>query len=128
MRMKKTLADRLTLLIENLGIKQSDFAQRIQFAQSYVSMVLSGAKTSPSSRFVDAICREFHVNPEWLKNGKGEIYTIPGLPLASGVTEIFVKYQLLSPEKKKVIEDIIDAFLLKSMTVAEEDTKASNKE
>lgn len=114
--MKKTLADRLTLLIENLGIKQLEFAQRIQFGQSYVSMVLSGAKTSPSSRFIDAICREFYVNREWLKNGNGEIYTVPGVPLSPGKAEIFAKYQLLTQEKQKVIEDIINAFLLQSMT------------
>ena len=80
--MKKTLAGRLELLITNLGIKQLDFARRIHFTQSYVSMVLTGAKTSPSPRFLDAICREFNVNPEWLIKGKGGVYLIPGQSLA----------------------------------------------
>jgi hypothetical protein len=47
-------------------------------------MVPNGNKTSPSARFYDAICREFSVNPEWVKNGKGDIYAIPGLPLPTG--------------------------------------------
>jgi len=35
-------------------------------------MVLSSVKTSPSPRFLDAVCREFNVNTEWLKSGKGD--------------------------------------------------------
>ena len=114
--MKKTLADRLAFLISDLGIKQLDFAQKIQFAQSYVSMVLSGAKTSPGPRFMDAVCREFNVNPEWLKNDKKPVYLIPDVPLSAEKAKILVKFQLLPPEKQQAIEDIIDAFLLKSMT------------
>ena len=114
--MKKTLADRLAFLISDLGIKQLDFAQKIQFAQSYVSMVLSGAKTSPGPRFIDAVCREFSVNPDWLKNGKDPVYIIPDVPLSAEKAKILIKFQLLPPEKQQAIEDIIDAFLLKSMT------------
>jgi transcriptional regulator with XRE-family HTH domain len=121
---KKTLADRLTFLISDLGIKQLDFARRIKFAQSYVSMVLSGEKTTPSPRFLEAVCREFSVNPEWLKTGKGEIFTIPGLPLPVEKANILAKFQLLPPDKQQAIEDIIDAFLLKSMS--DEKTIAGN--
>ena len=114
--MKKTLADRLAYLISVLGIKQLDFAQKIQFAQSYVSMVLSGAKPTPGPRFIDSVCREFNVSPEWLKNGKEPVFVIPGVPLSSGKAEILAKFQLLPYEKQQVVEDIIEAFLLKSMT------------
>jgi len=112
---KKTLADRIAFLISELGILQKDFANRIKYTQAYVSMVLSGAKPSPGRRFIDAICREFSVNPEWLAGGKGEIFTIPGLPLSSGKAEILAKFRLLPEDKQKVVEDIIDGFLQKSM-------------
>ena len=121
--MKKTLADRLTFLISGLGIKQLDFARRIRFAQSYVSMVLSGDKTNPGPRFLEAVCREFNVNLEWLNTGKGEIYTIHGLPLSTEKAKVLAKFLLLSPEKQQVIEDIIDAFLLKTMS--DEETAAN---
>ena len=119
---KKTLADRLAYLISALGIKQLDFAKKIQFAQSYVSMVLSGSKPRPGPRFIDAVCREFNVNPEWLRNGTDPVFTMPGVPLSSGKAEILAKFQLLPYEKQQVVEEIIDAFLLKSMT--SEDEKA----
>ena len=118
--MKKNLADRLDFLISNLGIKQLDFAQKIQFTQSYVSMVLSGVKTSPSARFLNAVCREFSVNPEWLKTGKGEVYSLPGLSLPSVDAELLAKYRLLPRAEQLIIEEIIDALLLKAMTAGRE--------
>jgi len=114
--MKKTLGGRLDFLLSNLGIKQLDFARRIHFTQSYVSMVLSGVKTSPSPRFFDAICREFSVNPEWLANGKGDVYFIPGQSLRTEDAELLAKYRLLPSGEQRIIEEIINAFLLKSMT------------
>jgi len=112
---KKTLADRLAFLISELGIMQKDFAHKIRYTQAYISMVISGAKPSPGRRFIDAICREFSVNPEWLTSGKGEVFSIPGVPLSSGKAEILAKFRLLPDDKQKVIEDIIDGFLQKSM-------------
>ena len=112
---KKSLADRVAFLISELGIMQKDFAHRIKYTQAYISMVLSGAKPSPGARFIDAICREFSVNPEWLTNGKGEVFSIPGVPLSSGKAEILAKFRLLPDDKQKVVEDIIDGFLQKSM-------------
>jgi transcriptional regulator with XRE-family HTH domain len=124
---KKTLADRLTFLISELGIMQKDFAHRVKYTQAYISMVLSGAKPSPGSRFIDAICREFSVNPEWLTNGKGEVFSIPGIPLSSGKAEILAKFRLLPDDKQKVVEDIIDGFLQKSMASDDKLTKKKKK-
>jgi transcriptional regulator with XRE-family HTH domain len=99
-----------------LGIKQQDFAKKIQFTQSYVSMVISGSKTSPSDRFFNAICREFYVNLEWIKSGKGEVYNVPGVSASSVNTEILAKYRLLPRSEQQMVEEIIDAFLLKTMS------------
>ena len=118
--MKKTLAGRLNFLLSNLGIRQLDFAHRIHFTQSYVSMVLTGVKTSPSVRFFDAICREFNVNPEWLTNGKGDVYTIPGKELPAEDAELMAKFRLLPQGEQQIVEEIISAFLLKSMTSEDE--------
>jgi transcriptional regulator with XRE-family HTH domain len=115
---KKTLADRLAFLLSSLGIMQRDFARKIRYTQAYVSMVLRGAKPSPGRRFIDAVCREFSVNPEWLTGGKGKIFSIPGLPLSAEKTEILVKFRLLPEDKQRVVEEIIDGFLQKTITKA----------
>jgi len=120
--MKKVLANRLVLLISHLGIKKIDFAQRINFSQSYTSMVLNGIKTNPSSRFYDAVCREFSINPEWLKSGKGEMFAIPGLSASSIDAEILAKLRLLPSSEQKMIEGVINTLLMKTMTEQEEKT------
>jgi len=114
--MKKVLADRLVLLLGHLGIKKIDFSRKIKFSQSYTSMVLTGAKTNPSGRFYEAVCREFSVNPEWLKSGKGEMFTIPGLTAASIDAEILAKIRLLPPAEQQMVEGIVNALLMKAMT------------
>jgi len=103
----------MDLLVSNLGVKKMDFAEKIHFSQSYVSMVLNGEKTNPSGRFFDAVCREFNVNPEWMKNGKGEMFVKPDASASPFDAEILVKLRLLSPQEQKMIEKIIDAFLSK---------------
>jgi transcriptional regulator with XRE-family HTH domain len=44
-------------------IKQQDFADKINYKQSYISMILNGIKKSPSHRFFDAVYHQFSVNP-----------------------------------------------------------------
>jgi len=112
--MKKTLTDRLDLLITNLGVKKMEFAARINFSQSYISMVFNGDKTNPSGRFYDAVCREFNVNPEWLIKGKGEMFEKPDESASQFDAEIVAKMRLLPRQEKKVIEEIIDAFIAKA--------------
>jgi transcriptional regulator with XRE-family HTH domain len=124
---KKTLADRLAFLISELGIMQKDFAHRVRYTQAYVSMVLSGAKPSPGRRFIEAICREFSVNEEWIANGKGEVFSVSDLPLSSGKAEILAKFRLLPADKQKVVEDIIDGFLQKSLADDGGDVKKKKK-
>ena len=123
--MKRTLADRLAFLISDLGVRQQDFARRIQYTQPYICMVLNGTTADPGRRFIDAICREFNVNPEWLTGGIEPVFTIPGMPMPPEKAEILAKFLMLSEEKQKVIGDIIKSFLLSDM--AEEDEKSANR-
>jgi transcriptional regulator with XRE-family HTH domain len=110
--MKKTLADRLAFLISSLGISQQDFARRIQYSPAYVSIVLSGAKQEAGHRFIGAVCREFNVNPEWLGKGKEPVFSVPALNLPPDRAEVLAKLNMLSDDKRKLIIDIIDAFLV----------------
>ncbi|GHV46970.1 hypothetical protein AGMMS49546_35970 [Spirochaetia bacterium] len=112
----ETLAARLEFLLSNLGVKQLDFAQQIGFAQSYISMILNGSKTSPRPRFYEAVAREFNVNPQWLRDGTGDVYSIPGLDLpVPNAAELFTKYCRLPPDEQAVVEKIINAFLVQNL-------------
>lgn len=72
--MDSNFSDRLSELIDTLGIKKVNFADRIKVDQSYVTQLTSG-KRNPSDRLLDAICREFSVNETWLRTGEGDMFT-----------------------------------------------------
>lgn len=113
--MKKTLAERLDFLLSRLNIRQRDFAERAGFTQSYLSMILNGTKKTPSARFFEAVAREFSVNPDWLRSGEGEVFAVPGLSLSTSDAELVARYKLLPPADKAIVDEIINALLLKSL-------------
>ena len=114
---------RLAQLITSLGIKKIDFAMKIGFSQAYISMILSGKKTNPSPRFFDTIGRVFQVNVAWLREGKGEMYAIPGSDIPARDAELLVKFRLLPLRERRMIADIVDALLLKNITETRNEEK-----
>ncbi len=72
--MDSGFSERLSILIETLGIKKVRFAERIKVDQSYVTQLTKG-RNEPSDRVVVAICREFSVNETWLRTGEGDMFT-----------------------------------------------------
>lgn len=110
------LGVRLACLISNLGIKKMDFAAKIGFSQAYISMILGGKKTNPSSRFFDTISRVFGVNTEWLRDGEGDMFAPPGPDMTASDASLLAKYRLLPLSEQKVIDEVMEAMLLKSMS------------
>ena len=53
--------ERIKKILEELGLKIVDFANRLHISQPFASELCSGAK-SPSERTISDICREFGVN------------------------------------------------------------------
>lgn len=66
----RTFGERLDELIEALGMKKIDFADRIGVSSAYVSQLCSGVRM-PSDRTISDICREFSVNESWLRDEEG---------------------------------------------------------
>jgi transcriptional regulator with XRE-family HTH domain len=113
---KNTLPERLERLFDDLGINQIEFARKIGYGQSYISLIMSGSRSSPSPRFLDIVCREYNVNLEWLKTGKGDIYLIPGVEGPSEDAELMAKFRTLPKSEQKLIEKLVNALLYKSMS------------
>jgi transcriptional regulator with XRE-family HTH domain len=112
---KTTLPQRLERLFVDLGINQMEFSRKIGYGQSYVSLIINGGRNNPRPRFFDTVCREFNVNPEWLKTGKGDIYVIPGAEGQSEDAELMAKFRLLPKPEQRLIEDMVNALLYKSI-------------
>ena len=65
--------ERIKKIIEELGLKKVDFANRLHISQPFASELCSGAK-APSDRTISDICREFGVREAWLRTGEGEMF------------------------------------------------------
>jgi transcriptional regulator with XRE-family HTH domain len=65
--------ERIKDLLKALGMRQSAFAERLNVSAAFVSELCSGRK-APSDRTISDICREFHVNEDWLRTGEGDMF------------------------------------------------------
>jgi len=59
-------------LREFFKLSQEDIGQRIGVTKSTISLIERGQRNA-SERLIRDICREFNINEEWLRTGKGEM-------------------------------------------------------
>lgn len=72
--MDRKIGFRIDELIKTLNIKKIRFAERLSVDQSYITKLTKGI-SQPSDLLITSICREFHVNETWLRDGEGEMFT-----------------------------------------------------
>lgn len=65
--------ERLKELREALGLSQEALGVRVGVTRGAISRLENGSNSVTSS-MVLALCREFNVNEEWLRNGTGEMF------------------------------------------------------
>lgn len=68
-----TIGERISLLRKSLGLNQDEFGKRINVTRSAVSNYEKGLRNI-MDRVISDICREFHVNEDWLRNGEGLMF------------------------------------------------------
>lgn len=72
----KSIGDRVKYLRKKeLGINQESFGKQINVSGELVSNLERGERQLTDRTIAD-ICREFNINEEWLRNGKGDIFKI----------------------------------------------------
>ena len=97
------LNERISLLVDTLGIKKTAFAEHLNVSQAFISQICSGYK-QPSERTVADICREFRVNYLWLTEGKGDMFTSTPKTIVDEIAEDFT----LDEIDKKIIEKYLE--------------------
>lgn len=65
--------ERLKKLRKTLDMTQQEFADKLGIARGNIGAYEVG-KNAPSDAVISLICREFNVNEEWLREGKGEMF------------------------------------------------------
>ena len=83
--LETSINERLKELINKLSISQAEFGREVGVKPSTVSDWLKG-RINPSTRTLKIIEQKFNVNPEWLREGKGEMF----LPAVEEEEEIVV--------------------------------------
>lgn len=67
--------NRIRELRKSLDLNQEDFGKKLGVSNTAISKLEKGERNITEQMFL-AICREFNVNSEWLRNGEGEMFNI----------------------------------------------------
>jgi transcriptional regulator with XRE-family HTH domain len=70
----KTVYERIKEIRARLGISQVEFAERIFVSKSFYGDIEIGKKKL-NDRIIFIVSKQFNVNEEWIKTGKGEMFT-----------------------------------------------------
>lgn len=69
----RTENDRIREVRKTLGLTQEKFGEKVGMKKSSLSTTESGVN-AVSNQLRTAVCREFHVREEWLRDGTGEMF------------------------------------------------------
>ncbi len=112
------MKDRIREIRKNNKMNQAEFGAKLGVKGNTIGNYELGLR-NPSDAVIFSICREFNINEEWLRTGKGDMYIIPigeeaeiiseliekDNPIYDLVKDIVRKYKKLDPKSKKVLED-----------------------
>lgn len=122
-----TVGERIKFLRTSSAIKLTleKFGERLGVKKNTVSQWESNTNNLPDQMF-KAICREFNVSEEWLRDGTGDMFVVPEDEDAALVSELlenpdnaFYKsvlnlvatYKQMSPASQKVLEEFASKYL-----------------
>lgn len=131
--------ERIAKIIDVIGLKKIEFAKRLGISAPFASELCTGAK-KPSDRTIADICREFNVSEDWLRTGKGEMFSATPETLAEKLSreygldalgcQIMAAYLKLDEQDRlavgRLIQNIIDERTIPS-PVAKIPTKLPQK-
>lgn len=115
------LKERINKIIQELQIKKSDFAEKLNISQAFVSQMCAGVR-EPSDRTISDICRVFKVNRRYLESGDepmfmpeldedtdyiNELLAATDSPFIDTIKSIMRVYMELPPEYQKKFDAFV---------------------
>ncbi len=79
--------ERIKILRKQLGLTLEKFGERLGVGKTAINKLEKGENNVTDQMF-KAICREFDVNEEWLRSGKGDMFVIPDDETAAIVSNL----------------------------------------
>lgn len=113
------MKSRIRKVRNDANLSQDQMASELNLSKNFISQIETGSR-NPSDRTICDICKRFHVNEEWLRNGTGEQYLPPENPTAAYMAEllgsednpvydliksIMMTYSQLSEKNKLVLQE-----------------------
>jgi len=113
-------ANRLEMLIKENKTKKKVLAAAIGMSASSITEMVKGRNNSTTPT-IRAIAGFYHVNPEWLEHGTGEIMEPVNTINIENEKNARLKmaYELLNEESDEELEDLIFKLLQKKKTRSE---------
>lgn len=113
--------ERIKELRKELGLTLKKFGERVGISEGAVSNIEKGNRNVTDQMF-KSICREFNVNPDWLKTGEGDMFNLPEDETAALVSELLEESNPFYDHILKIIktyrdlddasQDVLDNFIL----------------
>lgn len=110
------IGERIRILRKQLGLTQTEFAEKICITQSHLASNETG-KRQVTDRTIQLICNEFGVNEQWLRTGEGEIFNqeneslihqlVDKYHLSSTGESILRLFCQLDPRSRGIVENFI---------------------
>lgn len=115
------MKERINKIIQELQIKKSDFAEKLNISQAFVSQMCAGVR-EPSDRTISDICRVFKVNRRYLESGEepmfmpeldedtdyiNELLAATDSPFIDTIKSIMRVYMELPPEDQKKFDAFV---------------------
>ena len=126
-----TINERIRALRKELGMNQTEFAERIALSQSHLTSVELGKK-SVTDRTIKLICVEFGISEDWLRTGKepmfveideedkfSQAFAAASMEEDDFAKALLIEYMSLSKEDREVVKQMI-------LRIAERTKKSSD--
>ncbi|EKQ46516.1 helix-turn-helix domain-containing protein [Leptospira interrogans] len=103
------MGDRISLLIETLGISKKEFSSKVGISQGFLSQLISGQRTL-SMETLSKISQLFRVNVHWLMTGEGEMFQPSSEELRKGIASMEDLRQLhFRMQARPILKDVIQS-------------------
>lgn len=96
-----------SLIKEHEKITEKEFAERLKISYTYINKILNHKKV-PSVQLLELICKTYHINSKWLKEGVGEIYEDKNF---IEYQKVFDKFKCLNPTFKHLTLKFMDLLI-----------------
>ena len=68
--------ERFRMIRKKVGLSQEVFGEQINLSRSHIASLENGSRNL-TDRIISDVCREFHVNENWLRDGQAPMFVQP---------------------------------------------------